>query len=210
MSEFDLRSRLLKGRDQSHLSGLDPRFTMALQRLYAAAPPNVQQGLMLNSGFRSVQRQQQLFADAVSKYGSEAAARKWVAPPGRSQHNHGNAMDLKFADPSIRQWVHQNAQNYGIHFPLKHENWHAELVGARGKAGAPSAPGPAPGVATLPSAAPQMPMTALAGMFGDPMAAPSLAQPQIDIAAQQRARQEDERKRTAALMGIDPMGGMFG
>lgn len=114
-------------------SGLDPNFNSALQQMFQAAPENIRAGLRITSGYRSPDRQAQLFADAVRKYGSPAAARKWVAPPGNSKHNHGQASDLKYLNDEARQWAHANAQQFGLNFPLANEDWHIEPIGARGK-----------------------------------------------------------------------------
>lgn len=113
-------------------SGMDPGFLGALEQMFTAAPDDIRQHLRVKSGYRSVQRQEQLWADALKKYGSPEAARKWVAPPGRSQHNHGNAADLGYLNPAAQQWAHANAKNFGLHFPLSNENWHIERIGARG------------------------------------------------------------------------------
>jgi len=113
-------------------SGMTPDFNAALEQMFANAPPEIQAKLRVGSGFRSPERQQQLWAEALVKYGSPEAARKWVAPPGKSQHNHGNAADLKYLDPVAREWVHQNAEKFGLAFPLSNEPWHVELAGARG------------------------------------------------------------------------------
>lgn len=110
-------------------TGMSPDFAAALGQLLQAAPKGYVQ---VSSGYRSPDRQAQLWADAIKKYGTAKAARKWVAPPGRSKHNHGGAADLKFLNDTARQWVHQNAGNFGLHFPMAHENWHVELVGSRG------------------------------------------------------------------------------
>lgn len=128
------------GKTAKDLEGVDPSFADALSRLISSAPENVRGGLGINSAFRSNDRQQQLFNDAVAKYGSEEAARKWVAPPGRSKHNHGEAMDLAFGNDEARSWVHANAKNYGLNFPMKHEPWHVEPAGARTGINSPFAP----------------------------------------------------------------------
>lgn len=112
-------------------SGMNADFSSALSRMIAEAPENVRSGLRIGSGFRSPERQSQLWNDALKKYGSAEKARKWVAPPGRSQHNHGNAADLKFLSPEARKWAHENAGKYGLSFPLSNEDWHIELAGAR-------------------------------------------------------------------------------
>ena len=110
-----------------------PDFGSALQRFIAASP-----GINVGSGYRDVARQQQLWNNALQKYGSAQAARKWVAPPGRSFHNKRLAADLQYASPAARKWAHENAAQYGLAFPLGNEDWHVELAGARGGGAGPS------------------------------------------------------------------------
>lgn len=117
-------------------TGMQDPFQQALARMLQEAPAEVKIGI--NSGYRSPETQERLWKEALAKYGSEAEARKWVAPPGKSQHNHGNAADLKYLSPAAQDWVHQNAGNYGLAFPLSNEPWHVELATARGQ-GAPQA-----------------------------------------------------------------------
>lgn len=117
-------------------SGMQGDFRSSLERMFADAPPEIQAELRVNSGYRSPERQAELWADALEKYGSAAEARKWVAPPGNSQHNKGNAADLKYLSPEAKAWVHANAPKYGLAFPLANEPWHVELATARG--GAPA------------------------------------------------------------------------
>lgn len=105
-------------------SGFYPEFQQALNQLLADAPGRVS----INSGFRDINRQRQLWEEALRKYGSAEAADNWVAPPGRSMHNWGMAADLKFENDEVRRWVHANASRYGLHFPLSNEAWHIELM----------------------------------------------------------------------------------
>ena len=114
-------------------SGMKPDFSSALERMFQSAPENIRSQLRVMSGYRSPERQQQLWNQALEKYGSPEAARKWVAPPGNSQHNHGTAADLRYLDPEALKWAHANAPQYGLAFPLSNENWHIELAGARGQ-----------------------------------------------------------------------------
>lgn len=107
--------------------GFDPAFQSALSKMIKESGGK----LKINSGYRSVTRQAQLYAQALKKYGSPEAARKWVAPPGHSNHNKGLAADLGFTTPDAVSWAHQNAARYGLVFPLANENWHIEPVGAR-------------------------------------------------------------------------------
>lgn len=124
-------------------TGMQDPFQQALARMLQDAPAEVQIGI--TSGYRSPEVQQRLWEEALAKYGSEAEARKWVAPPGKSQHNHGNAADLKFMSPAAQEWVHANAERYGLAFPLSNEAWHVELAGARGQPTAAAAPAQAAG-----------------------------------------------------------------
>ena len=112
-------------------SGMTPAMQAALANMFQNAPENIRAQLQINSGYRSVALQAQLWAGALKKYGSEAEARKWVAPPGHSQHNAGNAADLKYLSPEAQKWAHENAAAYGLAFPLSNEPWHVEALGAR-------------------------------------------------------------------------------
>lgn len=109
-----------KGR--SHLQ-FNNDFGSRLEKFLADAPGG---GIKVYSGFRSIPHQAELFRDAVKKYGSVAAARRNVAPPGKSNHNFGKAADLRYATPEARQWAHDNARKYGLHFRIGHEPWHIE------------------------------------------------------------------------------------
>lgn len=126
-----LSSILASGKSASHVTGMQADFQKRLASMIASMPKELQGSVTVNSGFRSVERQQQLWLEALKKYGSPEAARKWVAPPGNSQHNRGNAADLGYGSDAARQWVHANAGQYGLNFPLGNEDWHIEPVGAR-------------------------------------------------------------------------------
>jgi LAS superfamily LD-carboxypeptidase LdcB/uncharacterized protein YcbK (DUF882 family) len=101
------------------------------------------------SGYRSVERQRELWESALRKYGSPDVARRWVAPPGSSPHHSGRAIDLwlgmKIASenaatmrnaPAYR-WLAANAERFGF-YPYEREPWHWEYNPA--SAGAPPAP----------------------------------------------------------------------
>lgn len=153
------------GKTRDDLTGLRGAFAESLANLIENAPPDVRRSLGIVSAYRSPERQSELFSAAVAKYGSEAAARKWVAPPGRSKHNHGDAVDLGFGPKGTPEYqaavkyAHENAQKYGLNFPMGHEPWHVEPIGARGgktmtlpaAAGGPAAGPAAPGGSAVPS-----------------------------------------------------------
>jgi hypothetical protein len=104
---------------------LNATFASRLQAFIAASGGRISIG----SGYRSVQQQEQLVAKAKAKYGD--GWRKWVAPPGKSNHNRGLAADLQYADDSARAWAHANAAAFGLNFPMGHEPWHIEPIGVR-------------------------------------------------------------------------------
>jgi len=130
--KIDLMPYLAQGHDASHLDKMDWDLKSRLANMVADMPENLRAKFQINSGFRSLERQAELFAEAVKKYGSEEAARKWVAPPGNSMHNHGKAADLNMnGDPAVKEWLHANAAKYGLGFPMGHEPWHIEALDAR-------------------------------------------------------------------------------
>jgi len=102
---------------------LDPRFNAQLQQLIRASGGRI----WVNSGYRSPEEQGRLWNAAIQKYGSEAAARKYVAPPGRSNHNRGLAADLG-GDLALAARL---GPQFGLRFPMSWEPWHIEPSGLR-------------------------------------------------------------------------------
>jgi len=115
-----------------YLEGLTPGFRQGLEAMQEAMPPDLREELGAISGYRSVDHQRRLWESALERYGSPEAARQWVAPPGNSNHNHGNAVDLSYASDAAREWVHENAGQFGLHFPMSWENWHIEPMAEDG------------------------------------------------------------------------------
>ncbi len=143
------------GKGPEAIDGLDNGFATNITAMIQSAPPEIRDGLQIMSGHRSVERQSQLWQGALAKYGSSDAARKWVAPPGKSNHNHGRAVDLMWngktlkagsAPDNVIEWVHANAGKFGLYFPLSNEDWHIEPQGTRGGnvQAIPSGSGPGP------------------------------------------------------------------
>lgn len=123
------------GKGADHVDGLDKDFATNLSALFEDAPAEIRAGLQVGSGYRSIERQRELW-EASDKSG------KWVARPGGSQHNHGRAVDIWYngvrldkAPANVRDWVHANAANYGLRFPMSWESWHIEPFNARGGGG---------------------------------------------------------------------------
>lgn len=134
MNEWDWNQWAVGGaaaRDDS-FTGLNPVFNQQLQAMFRAAPEEIRSQLRVLSAFRSPETQRRLWENALEKYGDPSVARKWVAPPGNSHHNHGTAVDLRYLDPAAQEWVHANAANFGLHFPMEWEPWHIEPIGPDG------------------------------------------------------------------------------
>ena len=81
--------------------------------------------LFVTSGWRSRTYQQQLFRQAVSEYGSAKKAARWVAIPGTSVHESGNAVDLGPSDAT--EWLSKHGARYGLCQIYRNEPWHFEL-----------------------------------------------------------------------------------
>ncbi|MCL3862346.1 D-alanyl-D-alanine carboxypeptidase family protein [Actinotalea sp. K2] len=89
------------------------------------------------SGYRSVAEQQSTWQRAVERYGSEQAARRWVAPPGNSPHHSGRAVDCWMGSSinsanadsqrgtAVWRWLDANASRFGF-YPYSAEPWHWE------------------------------------------------------------------------------------
>lgn len=137
-SEFSLHGADVGGGGVDAPGGLtEAEFNSRLQRMMKEAPGSVS----ITSGKRDANKQKQLWAAALKKYGDPEIADNWVARPGTSKHESGLAADLKFASPAVKKWYHDNARKYGLHFPMGHEPWHIQLVEEKGHKGHGHAPG---------------------------------------------------------------------
>ncbi|EUJ24588.1 D-alanyl-D-alanine carboxypeptidase [Listeria grandensis FSL F6-0971] len=119
-----------------------------LEAMFAAAK---QDNLTLYavSGYRSYQRQQEVFSAEVAAKG-ESKAKEAVAVPGMSEHQTGLAMDISSRDQGFNlteafgetpegQWLQKNAHNYGFILrymkgkeavtQYQYESWHYRYVG---------------------------------------------------------------------------------
>ena len=79
----------------------------------------------VDSGWRSPEYQEQLLREAVSKYGSEEEAARWVATPNTSAHVSGDAVDIGPADAAA--WLSEHGAAYGLCQIYGNEPWHYEL-----------------------------------------------------------------------------------
>jgi hypothetical protein len=100
---------------------LDPRLLRALRSAAADAGTDFR----VNSGWRSPAYQEQLLDEAVARYGSRAAAARWVATPDTSPHVSGDAVDLAGSDAIA--WLARHGPAYGLCQVFRNEPWHYEL-----------------------------------------------------------------------------------
>ena len=107
--------------------------------------------LMAISGFRSYNRQKEIYENSIATKG-ELYTKKYIAYPGTSEHQTGLAMDVsslemkgeleeEFSYTKEGRWVKMNAYKYGyiIRYPQGAENitgygyepWHIRYVGKK-------------------------------------------------------------------------------
>jgi D-alanyl-D-alanine carboxypeptidase len=79
----------------------------------------------VSSGWRSAEYQNQLLREAVSEYGSEEEAARWVATADTSAHVSGNAVDIDSFDATA--WLSEHGAEYGLCQIYRNESWHYEL-----------------------------------------------------------------------------------
>jgi zinc D-Ala-D-Ala carboxypeptidase len=79
----------------------------------------------VDSGWRSPEYQEQILREAVSEYGSEAEAARWVATPNKSAHVSGDAVDIGPSDATT--WLSEHGAEYGLCQIYGNEPWHYEL-----------------------------------------------------------------------------------
>jgi zinc D-Ala-D-Ala carboxypeptidase len=103
---------------------LDPDLLRALRH---AATDAADDGVtfFVNSGWRSRAYQNQLLREAVSKYGSEAEAARWVATADTSPHVSGDAVDIGPARAAA--WLSKYGTRYRLCQIYRNESWHFEL-----------------------------------------------------------------------------------
>jgi D-alanyl-D-alanine carboxypeptidase len=106
------------------VANLDPDLLGALRHAATdAAGDGVE--FFVNSGWRSPAYQERLLHEAISKYGSQKEAARWVATPETSPHVSGDAVDLGPAN--ARQWLSEHGATYGLCQIYRNEPWHYEL-----------------------------------------------------------------------------------
>jgi D-alanyl-D-alanine carboxypeptidase len=105
------------------VANLDPALLGALRRAATdAADDGVE--FVVDSGWRSPEYQEHLRREAVSKYGSEGEAARWVATPNTSPHVSGDAVDI--GPSGAAAWLSEHGAEYGLCRIYGNEPWHYE------------------------------------------------------------------------------------
>lgn len=120
----------------------------ALEKMCNDAKENANLNIFLGSGYRSPERQNEVYAAEIKNEGE--VGKQYVAVPGHSEHQTGLAVDLtcksmkflleeNFEDTKEGQWLINNAYKYGyiLRYPKGKENitgynyepWHYRYVG---------------------------------------------------------------------------------
>ena len=106
------------------VANLDPDLLGALRRAATdAADDGVE--FFVDSGWRSPDYQSHLLREAVSEYGSEEEAARWVATAKTSAHVSGEAVDIRPSDATA--WLSEHGAWYGLCQIYRNEPWHYEL-----------------------------------------------------------------------------------
>lgn len=103
---------------------LDSELLGALRRAATGAADHGVE-FVVDSGWRSPANQAQLLREAVSKYGSEQEAARWVATPNTSAHVSGEAVDI--GPSAAAAWLSERGAAYGLCQIYGNEPWHYEL-----------------------------------------------------------------------------------
>lgn len=133
---------LKTGDGRRSIEGLSPPFRTGISAMFRDMPPELRAAVEINEATRSNEYQAELHEKYRSGRGGIAA------PPGKSRHNHGEAIDLsppagdwKNKSPEYKaalEWIYANGSRYGIHNPdglRTKDPHHFELMpGARNSA----------------------------------------------------------------------------
>lgn len=130
----------------------DARAIDELKNMIEAERKSGASGLWVQSGYRSIEYQTEVFNKQVQEYKNQGKTQKEaeeltlkiINKPGTSEHNLGLAVDFNYANEDFEnttafEWLKQNAENYGfiLRYPKEkeeitkviYEPWHWRYVG---------------------------------------------------------------------------------
>lgn len=118
-----------------------------MEMLEAAKEGNWNQLPTVVSGYRTQEKQQELYDEKIAEYTQQGyskeeaieQAEQWVAVPGHSEHQLGIAVDINGATYDLYFWLQENSYKYGFIFRYPagktdltgtaEEVWHYRYVG---------------------------------------------------------------------------------
>ena len=107
-----------------HIAGAEVEESTAKAfRTMAKAARKAGLELLIRSGFRSHEKQKELYKRFRRGWGHMAAR------PGYSNHQSGRAVDIYIDDYNVYEWLRKHAHKYGFKRTVKREAWHWEYVG---------------------------------------------------------------------------------
>jgi hypothetical protein len=111
------------------LDGVNPALVNAFLRLQAGAAA-AGYSLGISSGYRTPEHQARLRRAhcCYDPNSSKCSCGPPTAPPGRSNHQHGLAIDIS-GSKAAKAWANAHGAQFGVHFPVAGEDWHMELIG---------------------------------------------------------------------------------
>lgn len=121
----------------------------ALEEMYQAAKDEAKITLKSVSGYRSYDKQMNIYKNKLERVGSKSKADEYVARPGASEHQLGMAMDVgqkdkvnlnaAFGSTKGGKWIRENCWRYGFIIRYdegweditgyEYEPWHVRYVG---------------------------------------------------------------------------------
>jgi uncharacterized protein YcbK (DUF882 family) len=129
-SQSDL-AKYVRLKDSSvDINGLNPQLKTRLAGMSKEYYEQTGKKIQLNSGYRSPEEQAELYA----KLGPPKAA-----PPGRSRHERGLAIDMNSPDANKAAELGL-MQKYGFTRPVRGETWHVEPIETAKRGGSPDNP----------------------------------------------------------------------
>lgn len=130
----------------------DARAIDDLKKMINAMGKDGISNVWVQSAYRSVERQKELYDNSVQKYlkqgktqdEAERLTEEYINKPGSSDHNLGLAVDFNYVDNKFEdldgfKWLQKNAEDYGfiLRYPkdkeditkIAYESWHWRYVG---------------------------------------------------------------------------------